>query len=342
MTKKIILIELYYSLLKENTFFHLLQEKGYTVVPYAFFGEEKKRFINKIEYIFREIRCLFKLIFRLHSFRNTKVYCLGGYYATLFMCRLFSPFLGKDFRLYIYNFYLHKAGESKKVQAILRFLFNNKKCTLIVQSPLEVEYYNRLLHIPIYFVPYCSDPKPVNLSRKISLPTEEYIFTGGYTNRDYELVITCARQLPQQKFLIVASSLNTDIDEKELPSNISLLREVDKEEFELYLYYSQIVIIPLKADVGSSGQMLCLSAMQNSKPIVYCDISSINYYFEKDISGIAYALGDEDSLLKGLNRIIQDRKLQKELGGNAYMRYLKHFTLAHRNNLLFQLINDTN
>jgi len=342
MTKKIILIELYYSLLKENSFFHLLQEKGYTVIPYSFFKEEKKRFINKIEYVFREVLCLFKLLFKLHSFRNTKVYCLGGYYATLFMCKLFSPFLGKDFRLYIYNFYLHKAGESKKVQAILRFLFNNQKCILIVQSPLEVEYYGKLVNIPIHFVPYCADIKPANLSRRISLPTEEYIFTGGYTNRDYALVIKCARQLPMQKFLIVASSLNTDIDEKELPPNISLIREIDKEEFDLFLYYSHAVIIPLKSNVGSSGQMLCLSAMQNRKPIVYCDISSINYYFEKNISGIPYYLGDEVSLLDGISRIIENKKTQKELGENAYMQYLRHFTLSHRDNLLFQIINDKN
>jgi glycosyltransferase involved in cell wall biosynthesis len=286
----------------------------------------------------REIVCLLKLIFKLPAFRNNKVFCLGGYYSTLLICRIFYPFLGKKFRLYIYNFYLHEAGEKKIIRIILRFLLNNPKCTLIVQSPKEVDFYKKLTTISIEFVPYCADFSSIGESTGLQIPPGDYIFTGGYTNRDYPIVLKCASAFPDQSFVIVAAHLNTEIKENDVPVNVKLFKDIRNSEFEMLLSHSKIVLVPLKSDVGASGQMLCVSAMQHKKPIVFSDISSINYYFKNYISGIPYPLGNEKILIDELSKLIPSSELQNKLGENAYKEYVDKFTPLHRDIQLFDIL----
>lgn len=337
MSDNVLLIGWYYSLLKNSSFASYLKEQGCDVQLYAFFQQEKERFISKSQFIKREILCFIKLLFKILFLRNKKIFCTGGYYALLLVYKLVDPFLGKKSEIYIFNFYLHAAGKNKIVQTVIRFLFNNDKCTLIVQSPAEVDYYKRIIPtLKVYFVPYCTDPLEQH-ERGVKQINGDYIFTGGYTNRDYESVINCAKQLPDQLFVVVVSSLNTEVIKTLLPDNIMLYKDVSIVEFENLLGHSQIVIVPLKDDVGASGQMLCLAAMQNKKPIVYCDISSINYYFNKN-SGIPYSLNNSDSMLQALTELINNNSLTKKLGENAYLYYTENFTNRHRNEQLYHIV----
>lgn len=196
---------------------------------------------------------------------------------------------------------------------------NNKNITLIVQTPNEKNYYKTISRkIRIEFVPYCSDfISPKSTSKQ----TESYIFTGGYTNRDYELIRKLANEFPKEKFVIIASKLNKDCDS--MPSNILIEKEVPNNKFEEILSKATTVIVPLKEDVGSSGQMLCISAMRNRKPIIYTNVSSINYYFTST-SGYPYQIGDIDSLKLALSKCLNDKNKAKLFGENAYKESLKY------------------
>lgn len=196
---------------------------------------------------------------------------------------------------------------------------NNKNITLIVQTPNEKNYYRTISSkIRIEFVPYCSDFSP---QKSTSKQTESYIFTGGYTNRDYKLIRKLADEFPKEKFVIIASALNKDCDS--MPSNIFIEKEVPNDKFEEILSNSTVVIVPLKEDVGSSGQMLCISAMRNRKPIIYTDISSINYYFTS-ASGFPYQIGDINSLKQALSTCLNNKNQAELFGENAYKESLKY------------------
>jgi glycosyltransferase involved in cell wall biosynthesis len=340
MKTSILFIGLYHSLLKDSSFVYFLQKNGISVELFPFFEEEMNRFLNKIQIIGRELVCLFKLIGHFRILENRKIFCVGGHYSVLLFCRLFAFFLG-GYELYLYNFYLHAAGNNKLIQRVLRFLFNNPRVTLIVQSPYEVTFYKQLSsQIRVLFVPYCSDAEESAVCEMEAKPEVNYIFTGGYTNRDYDLVFDCARRLPEQQFVVVVSSLNSGIIEDELPGNVRLYKDLSKPEFETLLSGAMIVIVPLKENVGASGQMLCLSAMQQKKPIVYSDISSINYYFTTD-SGVPYAIGDGNSLLQALTYLLSHKLACEKMGDNAYQYYCTHFTNAHRDQLLYAIIKNT-
>lgn len=339
MRKKIIRVELYNTFFKEKAINELFEKQGYLVEEYAFFKEEKKRFLTKEEYILREMVCLLKLLFKIKDFRNNKVLCLGGYYSTLLMCRLFSCLLGKDFHLYIYNFYIHEAGEKEVVKKILRFLLHNRKLTLIVQSPEEVSFYKALTNVPVHFVPYCADFVEKSTDKPDRLPPKEYIFTGGYTNRDYSLMIALADLFPLCNFVFAVSGLNTEVFQKSLPNNIFVYKDISKTHFDWLLEHASIVIAPLKKNVGSSGQMLCIGAMQNKKPVIYSNISAINYYFT-DKTGVAYEINNIQSLYTGLQSLLQDPYKRKIIGEAAYEKYKDSFTTASSNRALFNIINN--
>lgn len=165
---------------------------------------------------------------------------------------------------------------------------------------------------------------------------KDYIFTGGYTNRDYQLMINLALEIPKQKFVFVASRLNSELQVAKIPDNVKVYYDVDTTVFEKFLAEAKLVIIPLKENVGASGQMLCLQAMRNRKVIIYANVSSINYYFEKN-AGIPYELGSLDSLVKKVIYALKNMDLLQPMGEKAYDNSLS-YTIRNRNELLLKII----
>lgn len=321
----------------DSSFVNYIQNKN---IQFDIFWFMKKkpysRFSSKSEIIIRELKCIFLLLINIRSFRNKKIVCLEGHYSLLFITKLFGIFLGNDYHLYIYNFYLHELSKKKLIKMILSFLLNSKHTTLIVQSPDEVLYYNTLTKNAVYFISYCEDPV---FSMDYSLaPEGNYLFTGGYSNRDYALILKCARLNPLVRFVLVVSRLNKEIKSMELSDNIILFEEIDSPTFNGLMYKSFGVIIPLKENVGASGQMLALGAMKMSKPIIYCNISSINYYFSINNCGIPYKLGDIDSLNNAVGKLFSGEFDIKSMGKRAYKHFSGNFTLNKGNEKLLNLI----
>lgn len=313
-----------------------LEQKGIKVGRFYLAKESKVQFPSKRDVVKRELKGIVQLICHLNFYRNARVYSTGGQFSAMFISRLFSWALGKDYHLFLHNFYLHSLGNNKWIQTILRFLMNNDKLTLIAQTPKEISFYRKLSDkMQLEFIPYCSDVKERKNNVSIS---EGGIFTGGYTNRDYYIMTKLAKMKPNLRFTFVASNLNNDI--KDLPDNVVLIRNVSTNEFASLMEKAAVVVVPLKEDVGSSGQMLCIQAMRYHKPIVYADASSINYYFTKE-SGIPYKIGNIQSLSDAIDSLYLDEKKTKAMGENAYKLSLK-FTSANCLRLLDAIILNKN
>jgi glycosyltransferase involved in cell wall biosynthesis len=334
---RIRVVEFYQVYFENNSFVNFIKNKN---INFDIFWFHKRRpdhlYFNKREIVFQELYCFILGLIKIGSFRNKKIICFGGHYSLLLITRLFGAFLGKEYHLYIYNFYLHELGNNKLIKNILHFLFNSQYSTIIVQSPFEMDYYSSLSRNKVYFIPYCEDPDFV--LGKSQILDFRYIFTGGYTNRDYDLIIECARRNSFVKFVAVVSKLNKDLKREDLPDNIILYEDINISAFNDLMYRSLGVVIPLKEDVGASGQMLCLGAMKMSKPIIYCDISSINYYFSDNSFGIPYKLGDINSLNAAVGKLYSGDYDHIETGKKANSHFLENFTLNKRNEMLLDLI----
>lgn len=322
------IVELYEIYLTNNSLMNYLTKRNYSVSQFAFFKiKPQKKIMNKSELLIQEIKCLLILLRNILHFRNEIIFCSGGQLSFFFLTKVLGNLLGRNYHLYVYNFYLHNLGDKRYIKTILKFLLKSNKITLIVQSPQEINYYSPFLKNKVHFVPYCSDSK--FLFKYENVPNKEYVFSGGYTNRDYYLLIECAKQNSDLLFVIVISSLNKNIPE--IPPNVIVFKDIESDVFNGLMERSNCVIVPLKENVGSSGQMICLGAMKMCKPVIYCNISAINYYFIPYVTGIPYEIGNGDSLNTAIRLMTSSKINRSTMSKKALERYEQLFTLEHRN-----------
>lgn len=339
------IVESYKTYFKNNSFENFIRNKNieYEIFwfnedkdSHAYFRNRKSIFLTKRQIFIRELINFFLVTFKIGSFRNKKIVCFGGQYSLMLFTKMFGVFLGRGYHLIIYNFYIHKLGEYKIVRHIISFLLSSKKISLIVQSPEEINYFSALSKNKVHFIPYCENPdEKIN---KLVDEEEGYLFTGGYTNRDYDLILECAKKNPKIKFMVVVSKLNKNINKMSLPDNVIMKEEVDYLTFKKLMYNSMAVIVPLKEDVGASGQMLCIGAMKMTKPIIYTNISSINYYFKENECGIPYEIGDVTSLNQAIEKLFSNDFDSKLMAKKAFTHYAENYTLNKRDEKLLEII----
>ena len=92
----------------------------------------------------------------------------------------------------------------------------------------------------------------------------------------------------------------------------------------------------MKEDVGSSGQMLAISAMRNKKPIIYTDVEAVNYYFANDC-GYSYNIGDIDSLDNAYNKLFSNYDDALRKGQNAYENS-QNYTIENSHKRIYEII----
>jgi glycosyltransferase involved in cell wall biosynthesis len=277
---------------------------------------------SKTRLIVDELLFAVRLIASPSLYRSTWGFaCLGGQYATLLLARLLR-IGGQRKRTYLFNLYLHGLSRNPVVKRVLAFLLTDD-VMLVAQSTADAEYFRQFLDDEhIVRVPYCQGP-----SRFVPFSEAElggYVFSGGWTNRDYDALLRCAARLPQVEFVIVAS-VHTAITES-APPNVSLLRDRDSSEFDRLLAKSRIVVIPLRDDVGSSGQMVLLHAMHFGKATVVPRVGAVADYIDEGRTGLFYELGDDDSLVAAIRGLLDDERRSADIGRSAREAYLARFT----------------
>ena len=194
---------------------------------------------------------------------GTVFVCTSSHYAALLSARIAS-ILGRRTSAFLCNFYLHQRGQRATVRHILSALMRGR-IGIVVQSPNEVGYFSSLApHAFVAYEPYGMGPiaalgDPVQPS--------DYVFSGGYTNRDYDLLVRAAASLSDVPFVIACKTANRL--PARLPANVRVIRDTSWDEFHHLLAAARLVVLPLAHDVGSSGQMVALAAMQAAKCTIY-------------------------------------------------------------------------
>ena len=264
----------------------------------------------------------------LRETEDVALVCTTAHYAAL-MAMHVALLLRRRTRVYLSNFYLHALGRNRVVRLVLRLALT-PSVGILVFSPNEVGYFNSLA--PRTHVDYC----PYGGQVIHSVDTEdirlgEHVFTGGYANRDYETVVAAARSLPRTEFVIICTAANRLPDE--LPANVRILRDVEPPVFYSLLAGSRCVILPMKDDVGSSGQMVALAAMQFGKLTLYVDFPCVAQYFTDGVTGVAYKAGDPGELARKLVAFADDPSIAARIGAAAREAYLREFSAGYGDRL---------
>jgi glycosyltransferase involved in cell wall biosynthesis len=279
---------------------------------YVLFGTRRRLVADELRNFARLLRT-----FRLYRGRWLIV-SMTGHYSSLALARLLRA-LGRQPRVFLFNFYLHALGTRGLVKRTLRVLLGSH-VRIVCQTEDEVQYFSKIrADVTLDHVPFCHGP----FMKREWIGSDDYIFSGGYSNRDYDLLMKCAVRFPQQRFIIACSNLNR-IDEPP-PPNVLIIREQSWEAFHVTLGHSRIVVVPLRERVGSSGQMVTLAAMEAGKPTIVPDAGGLSQYIDEGATGFVYRLGDQQSLCELLAWCLSNPDALEEVGQAARASYLLKF-----------------
>jgi glycosyltransferase involved in cell wall biosynthesis len=252
--------------------------------------------------------------------------CADHHYSALLVSRVLR-LLGKNIRVYLIDFYLHELGGCAIVKMIVRALLSSR-VAILVQAPDDAAYFRNLNgRVNIAVAPFALPENAIPCFPPDSICLGDYVFVGGRSNRDHRTVIKAAEMLPHIPFVVVASK-RYSIKER-LPENVHLLEDIPSDKFHNLLAGSRCVVLSLKENIGSSGQMVALAAMHYGKLVLYSDMPAISQYFDDGKTGIAFRTGDFRNLVEKLSNCFPNSQLCEEVGQSAKRYVEAHQTRDH-------------
>lgn len=280
-----------------------------------------RTFKSKVLLILEEIINFIRLVFDPGMYgKDRAIICEGCQFSVLLFGK-WLQFIQAPKPIYILTFFIHAPYNSKSLLKILGFLLD-QKVGLTAFSASDRDYFKGIgPAVDVRFSPYAAE---IHLKTDLSQVKQgDYVFAGGYTNRDYNFLIRCAEKIPRQQFTIVCSHLNKIT--MTVPANVEILKDIHPDKFYELLAACKVNVIPLKSNVGASGQSVAVAAMQFAKPTLYPDFGIVSQYFTDGVSGLMYGPGDDDSFVSILNSVIEDPVRRAEIGNAAQQSWKRDF-----------------
>jgi glycosyltransferase involved in cell wall biosynthesis len=132
-------------------------------------------------------------------------------------------------------------------------------------------------------------------------PHDGYVFTGGYSNRDYETFFAAVRAL-QEHVVAVASALN---DLGDPPANVDLRLDISWDEFEDLISRCAVLVLPLREGGEACGQGVLVRGIHHNRPVVATRHDSLVDYLGDDYRGFVPA-DDPEALRIAIERGLHD------------------------------------
>ncbi len=138
---------------------------------------------------------------------------------------------------------------------------------------------------------------------------EGYVFTGGYTNRDYDTFVEAVRGLDRR---VVVQALPSNEFHMQIPDNVEIDTQFGPEVFERLLSASSLVVLPLNPHGAISGQSVLLQALQYAKPVVATLHPGLVDLLPAGAPGYVPA-GDVAAMREAIARGLHDARFRDEL-----------------------------
>jgi len=167
---------------------------------------------------------------------------------------------------------------------------------------------------------------PTDLRKLNNKNIEDYIFSGGTSNRDYKTLLK-AIEGTNLCLKIIGKRVNfKDLNFARNLPNIELLEDIYGQDFVQMMYNSKIVVLPLLNPDISSGQEVLIKAMELGKPIIATNVAGIIDYVIPDYDCILVPPQDNDQLRYQILELLSNLDKARILGENARKSYLEKFT----------------
>lgn len=269
-------------------------------------GLRKNKFSNIIRYI---KYFLFPFRVFLNRKKYSKIIAWQQFYGLLyaFYCRMFH--VKKKNMLIIMTFiYKPKGGLIGKIyHKFMNYIVTSKYIDkFICFSKNECEYYANMFKVEKNKFVFCTLGIE-NIEVKNEEPLKEKtIISCGRSNRDYEFLYK-ALSKTEYKLNIISDECTL-----ENTKNITIYNNIMGQDFLEMLSKSYLVVIPLKDENISAGQLVILQSMQLGKPVICTNSNTVIDYIENGINGFIIKK-DEKELLELIEKLYNNEKLYNEI-----------------------------
>lgn len=282
-------------------------------------NKEKSSFLRYIKYF------MFSFFIFIKRKQTKNIVSWQQFYGLIyaFYCRIFK--VKKTAKLYVCTF-IYKDKKIFKnlyyrfIKYIISSIYIDK---IICFSDSECEYYAKKFNVDKNkFVYLYLGIEEININKYLLNSDNNYVLTAGKSNRDYDFLID---SIKNTKFdlKIVCNTLK-GIENKY--NNIKLYDNTFGDDYYSLLANCYCVVIPLKDENISSGQLVILQAMQFKKPVIITKTNTISTYIENNKTGIVIDKNKEN-LLSSLELIYSDKNYYDKIVNNAYIEFEQNYSL---------------
>jgi len=153
-----------------------------------------------------------------------------------------------------------------------------------------------------------------------SITQNNYIFSAGQSNRDFETLIDSVENLGIS--LIIASTSKIIVSQK-LKSNISLV-QLTGNSFNKILSNARLVIVTLKDTDYSSGQIVLINALAFGKCVIITETNWSKDYIVHGDNAWLVPPNDSQALSSAIDYLLKNDNIREKIEENARKSYLEY------------------
>ena len=193
--------------------------------------------------------------------------------------------------------------------------------TVVAYSEHEADVLRRWLRergveARVEFVPFGVDVEAFRPTG--SSPDIDVVSVGADPHRDFELLLTVARALPETRFLAVTTAEHARALAG-VPSNVTVETDLPFDEMRDRLERARVVALPVRDNSYSGATTVLLQAMALAKPIVVSRTAAIatGYGLEDGANVRLVAPGDAAGFGRTVAELLGDESRARAVGAHA-------------------------
>lgn len=245
----------------------------------------------------------------------------------VFYCRLFH--LKKRNIVVAVNFtYKPKQGFSGKIYKwFMEYCVRNKYLDYIhVPSYNYAKICAKEFDIPQskFIVTPFGIPDTYEKWKKTKVEYNNYSFSIGRSNRDFDFLVNAWERMPENELLIIAS--DTFCPKKDLPINVIHRKDITGDIQFPYIANCKAMIIPIDDGTICSGDTVLLKAMSYEKLVVVTVPSTLGEMYIEDGRDGVLIEKNINKFVERLSGLLQNSNLAEEISHFAKKKYKEKFS----------------
>jgi glycosyltransferase involved in cell wall biosynthesis len=184
---------------------------------------------------------------------------------------------------------------------------------IFVSSRSEIEAYAGRLGIPkarFRFLPFHTNiPEPMKVQE-----SDGHVLSPGKAGRDHATLARAIKDLEQE---VIVVSDRESVREVAFPENTKVLCDIPYSDYLELLRRCKVVVVPLKAAVRSTGQVVILEAMALGKAVVATEVTGTLDYIRSGVNGLLVPPGDSKALREALLRLTHESAFYDQITTHA-------------------------